>query len=130
VRRLLAVIGALGMVAAALAARQAIEGDEEADTGDEQIVVVCDADLARACDALEGVEVRREDSAVTSAAIDGGDLDDVDAWVTSAAWLEVTESRAERSIGEAVVLAGSPVVLAADAVRADALQALCGGTAA
>ena len=127
-RRLLAVIGAVGMVAAALALRQAMDddADDDGDAGGEEVVVVCDPDLRAACDALgDDVEVRIEDAADTSAALVAGDADGVDGWLTSAAWLEITQDRADASLGEATVLASSPVVLAADADRADAVATLC-----
>jgi hypothetical protein len=132
VRRLLAVIGAVGMVAAAFAVRAALDDDAEGgpDTADDRVLVVCDADLRVACDALgEDVEVRMEDAAVTSAAFVAGDLDEVDGWVTTAAWRELTDSRTERSLGEATVLASSRVVLAVDADRAGAVRSLCEGAA-
>jgi hypothetical protein len=135
VRRVLAVLGAVGMVVAAIVVRQAI--DDEDDTGsdgpagDEQVVVVCDPDLLDACRALgDQVQVLVEDSATASAAIVADDLAGVDGWVTSAAWLEVTENRADGDVGEAVVLAASPVVLAAVADRAEALTVLCAGAPA
>jgi hypothetical protein len=132
VRRLLAVIGAVGMVAAALVVRGALDDDpgEGPDTGDDQVLVVCDVDLEDACGAFgDDVEVRVETAAETSAALVAGELDDIDGWVTSGAWRELTESRADRSLGESAVLASSPVVLAVDADRVDALRDLCGDTA-
>ena len=128
----MALLAAVGMVAGALALRQALDDDRDDSprAGDDALVVVCDPDLTAACDALgDDVEVRVEDSATTSAALVAGEADDVDAWVTSAAWLELTASRAEEPVGEANVLASSPVVLAADVDRVDALRELCGDAA-
>jgi hypothetical protein len=132
VRRLLAVIGAVGMVAAAFVVRNALDddADEGPDTGDDQVLVVCDVDLESACDAFgDGVEVRVEAAVDTSAALVAGELDGVDGWVTTAAWRELTESRADRAVGEATALASSPVVLAVDADRVEALRDLCGDAA-
>ena len=127
---MLAVLGAVAMVAAAVVARGALDDDDGGGggDGDGEVVVVCDADFRATCEALDGdIEVRVEDSAATSAALVAGTLDDIDSWVTSAAWLELTDSRTERPLGEATVLATSTVVLASDADRAEALSALCDG---
>lgn len=129
---MLAVLGAVAMVTAAVLVRQAVDdgdgGNGETGGGDDQVVVVCDPDLRAACDGLDAdIEVHTEDAAATSAALVAGTLDDVDGWVTSAAWLELTESRSERPLGETMVLATSEVVLASDADRAEALAALCEG---
>jgi hypothetical protein len=58
-----------------------------------------------------------------------GTLDDVDAWITTDAWWEVTAGRADRDIGTAELLASSPVVVAVDPARTTALTGLCGGQA-
>ena len=67
-------------------------------------------DLGDACGALgSAVEVRIEDPAITAAAFaEGSVAEDVDAWITSTAWLEVTESRAPDALGEARAIATSP----------------------
>jgi len=102
-------------------------GDDDQEAGDAQVVVVCDPDLRDACTALDDdVTVRVEDSADTATALVDGSLDDVDGWVTSAAWLEVVQARLEGSETSAEALASSEVVVAVDAARADALRALCG----
>lgn len=132
---MLAVLAAVGMVATAVALRQALDDDDggggrNGPQGDARVVVVCDEDLREACEALgSAVEVRLEDSATTSATLAAGEVGDVDAWVTSGAWLEVTTSRADGDVGEAAVLATSTVVVAADVERAGAVTALCDGRA-
>lgn len=130
-RRVLAVIGAVLIVGAAMVGRSMLDDDDaggsSGNRGDEALVVVCDPDLRGACEGLgDGAEVRIEDSAVTAAALAAGDLDDVDAWVTSSAWMEVVRSRAPASIGPAEALAAAPVVLGSDPERADAIVELCG----
>jgi hypothetical protein len=127
----MAVLGASAMVVLAVVVRGHLDddaGDSDGEPGgDDEVVLVCDPDLADACAAFgDEVTVRVEDSAATAAALADGSLDDVDGWVTSAAWLEVATARAERPPGEAAVAATSDVVLAVDALRADALRARCG----
>jgi hypothetical protein len=126
----MAVLGASAMVVLAVVVRGYLDENGDADGepgGDEEVVLVCDPDLRDACAAFgDEVTVRVEDSAVTAAALVDGSLEDVDGWVTSAAWLEVVAARAERPPGEATVAATSDVVLAVDALRADAVRALCG----
>lgn len=130
---MLAVIGAVLIVAAAMAGRSMLDDDDARESsggggGDGAVIVVCDPDLRGACEALgDDVVVRVEDSSTTAAALAAGDLDDVDGWVTSSAWLEVARSRAPESVGEAEALASAPVVLASDPERADAIVDLCGG---
>jgi hypothetical protein len=70
-----------------------------------------------------------EASATTSLGIVDGALDEVDAWVTSDAWFEVTSGRADRDVGVVEELASSPVVAAVDADRSAAVSTLCGGQA-
>ena len=129
-RRVLAVIGAVLIVVGALAVRSMIEGDDDDPSGgdgDGSLVVVCDTDLLGACEGFgAGVDVRIEDSAVTAAALVSGELDTVDGWVTTSAWLEVVRSRAAESVGAAEALAGAPVVIASDLDRAEAIEELCG----
>ena len=128
-RRALAVLGAAAMVAAALAVRSALD-DEGGERASESAggVVVCSVDLLEYCEALPGsVEVRAETAAVVADALTGGSLaSDVDAWVTSAAWLEVVSGRRPDAFGEARPLGRSRVVVAAAPGRADALGQLCG----
>ncbi len=84
------------MVVAAIALRGAIDDDDGGDGVDDgELVLVCAADLVDACHELgSGIEVRSEPAATTAAAIDDGSLpDDVDAWITSTAWVEVVDSR-------------------------------------
>jgi hypothetical protein len=128
VRRALAVLGAVAMVALAVVVRQQIEDDDEgASPGDSGGLVICATDLAEVCDALSGVEVRTEDAAVTAAALADGALDDdAAAWVTTSAWVDVVHARAEGAIGEPERLARSRVVAAVDGARVEAVRALCG----
>jgi hypothetical protein len=130
VRRVLAVLAAVGMVTAAVILRQAMDDDDGGGGGgDGAFVVVCARDLAEACKALDGsVDVRSEDAADTAAALTGGTAaDDIDAWVTSTAWLEVVETRAPQALDEARAIATSPTVVATAPGRFEAITDLCSG---
>ena len=128
-RRLLAVVAAVGMVAAATLLRDGLDDDDEAGGGDGPVVLICATDLAAACQALgSAVEVREEDPAVTAAALAEGDVaEDVDGWITSTAWLEVTQGRAPGALGDARALATSPAVVATAPGRFEAISDLCAG---
>ncbi len=130
-RRVLAVLGAVAMVTAAVVIRGTIDGDggDGGGESDGEAVVVCAADLMDACrDLGGGVDVRAQAATQTAAAIADGTLDeDVDAWVTTTAWVEVVDSRAEGALGEAAALAVSPVVVATAPNRFDAVDGLCAG---
>lgn len=118
------------MVVAAIALRGAIDDDDGGDGVDDgELVLVCAADLVDACHELgSGIEVRSEPAATTAAAIDDGSLpDDVDAWITSTAWVEVVDSRTPNDLGEGVPLATSPAVVATAPGRFDAIADLCEG---
>jgi len=128
VRRVLAILGAVGMVAAAIVIRQAL--DDDADPGrdcDDEVVLVCAADLIDACNELGGgIEVRVETAADTAAAIDEGTLaDDVDAWITTTAWVEVLDSRAPDAPEGIEPIATSPTVVATAPGRFEAITELC-----
>lgn len=131
-KRVLAVIGAIALVLAAAVVRSLIDGDDDPDEGRPSGAtarVVCDPDLRRPCESLASPQVRVEDSAVTSAAIVAGDAD-VDVWVTSSAWAELTAARLQRTsapLGDPVLLASSPVGLHVFADRAAVLEDACAG---
>lgn len=129
-QRVLAVLGAVAIILVAIVVRSAIDDGGEAggNKGGGELIVACDTDLASYCEALTGLDGRIiEASDVTSLAILGGSLEEVDAWVTTDAWYEVTAGRSTRPIGEAELLASSPIVVAADPDRVAAVEALCSG---
>lgn len=132
---MLALLGAVALVAAAVVVRAAIDDDgggprEGGSTGDGELVVVCARDLAPACAALTGVTVIEEDAATTAAQIGSASVPTgVDAWLTTSGWTEVVQARAPGALGGLTALAATPVVVAADPARADALSALCGDVA-
>lgn len=118
------------MVVAAIVVRRALDdGDASSLADDGREVLVCATDLAAACDALgSGVEVRLEAAAETAAAIESGTVAaDVDAWVTTTAWVEVVAARSAGGIGELTAVAASPTVVATAPGRFEAIAELCGG---
>lgn len=131
-QRVLAGLGAVAIVLLAIVVRSAIDDDGGSGGSEDhgEPIVVCDTDLAPYCESLMGLDaVVVEASDVTSSGILDGSLDEVDAWVTTDAWYEVTAGRSTRPIGEAELLASSPVVLAADPDRTAAVEALCSARA-
>lgn len=126
----MAVLGAVVMVAAAMAVRQSLDDDADGDPDDPSgaTVIVCAEDLLEACEAAGAdVEVRAAPAASTAGALADGTLDeDVDAWVTTTAWVEVVEARAPDALGAARALATSPTVVATAPGRFDAIADLCG----
>jgi hypothetical protein len=133
-QRLLALLGAIAIVVAAVLVRSAIDdGDgsrSDRSPSDGHLVVVCARDLAAACDGLTDVTVIDEDAATTAARIGSGSRPDgADLWLTTSAWTEVVEARAAGAIGRVTPLAATPVAVAVDPARADAITALCRGTA-
>jgi hypothetical protein len=135
-QRVLAVLGAVVIVLVAIVVRSALDdegdgGSNPADGRDGQVELICAYDLRPACDALDGVEVTYQSAATTAEHIAEGSpqVDGVDGWVTSSAWLEVLESRAPGALGEATLLATSPAVVAVDPDRTEAVRTLCAGAA-
>lgn len=130
-RRVLAVLGAVGMVVAAVVIRQALDddGSDPGRGGNGDVVLVCATDLLDACNALDGgIEVRAQTAADTASAIDDGSLaDDVDGWITTSAWVEVVDSRAPDALDDAEALATSPTVVATAPGRFETISDLCDG---
>ncbi len=143
-KRFLAVVAAIGMVAAALLVRTVIDGgsgggggssgDGSADT----TTVLCGPDLREFCEALaagdDGVRLVVEDEAETVARLAADDATglNADAWFTvGPAPAVLADDRAAAGSrplavgGTSAPLARSPVVLVAAADRADVLQGAC-----
>jgi hypothetical protein len=126
VKQLLAVLGAVAMIAAAVLIRNAL--DDSGDGGSPTsgpggtVTVACAEDLAAACDALEGAEgitVVREQAADTAALLAKDTPPAVDAWVTTAPWAELVDVQRtfaglDPALGTGTLIARSPVVLAVD----------------
>jgi hypothetical protein len=136
-QRVLAVLGAVVIVLVAIVVRSAIDDESDDDGsgpgegGDGRVELICAYDLRPACDALDGVEVTYQSAATTAEHLADGSpqVDGVDGWVTTSAWLEVLESRSPGALGEGTLLATSPAVVAVDPDRTEAVRTLCAGTA-
>lgn len=131
-KRVLAVLGAIAIVLAAVAVRAAWTGGDGAGAGGRggsPVRLVCDPDLAAACQQLGDVDVAVRDSATLSGDLVAGPLEAVDGWVTSAAWVELTAPRLDDEdarLRRVVRLGADEVVVAALDTRAPVLTAHCG----
>lgn len=130
VKRVLALAGAVAMVVVAVLVRTA--GDDDTEGGSSEgdgsgATVVCATELAEACRALPGATVLVEDAGTTADALRTGAMrDDVDGWLVPAVWVDVVASAApDALVGRGRLVATSPVVLAVDEARADAVADLC-----
>ena len=129
-KQVLAALGAVALVAAALAVRGLIEGD---DGGGGDATVVCPPELAEACQAMGGgttvvVQPAAETADSLVAATSAGQAG-ADVWLVPAPWVEwVRDERAEGGADELVgeptdPVARSPVTLVVWDDRAAALEA-------
>ncbi len=136
-----ALAAAVGLIVAAILARDALDDDGDSAGGSSAgsgTTLVCPTELADACAALEDdVTVRVEAASVTAerltTAADANKAD-VDVWLAPAPWAEVVADARGRAgapalVGEpSTVIARSPVVLVMWNDRAAALEAgACGG---
>jgi hypothetical protein len=144
VKRFLAVLAAVGMVAAALLVRTLIDGggpsgaNNAGDGSSDTTTIICGPDLRRFCEALaaedSSVRVMIEDEATTTdrlATAEAGGLD-ADAWFTvGPAAAVLADDRSSAGLpplelgGTSPVLARSPAVLVAASDRAEALSGAC-----
>src|SRR5688500_263721 len=94
-KRVLALAGAVFLIAAAIVVRAVIVVDDEDSVGtgggdDGDLVVACSPELREACEAIEGVtELRIEHPGATIDALAAGGQ--IDAWVTLDPWPEMAE---------------------------------------
>lgn len=116
------------MIAVSLLVRSALD-DESTPQPSDGGVVICARDLLDYCRELGGgIEVRAETATATAQALSEGTVAaEVDAWITSAAWVEVVEGRVPEALDDPEPLGESPVVVAAAPGRGDALGELCRG---
>jgi hypothetical protein len=110
VQRLLALLGAVALVAGAIAIRQLLVDDDNGGGGGGgggngdggEFVVACVSELEDACRAMaaeEGVEVVVEDAGDTMDKLVAGDAG-YDGWITLAPWAEIVEfARPEDALG-------------------------------
>ncbi len=126
-QRVLAVLGAIGLVLAAIAVRNVIDDDSNDDpsSADGETNVVCAVEPA--CLQLTGraVSPARPQSVLSD--LEAGNPDELDVWVTTSSWLEVLQARAPEVIAEVRSLATSPVIVAALPRYAPAIESLCAG---
>lgn len=145
-KRLLALLAAVGLVLGAIAIRAWVRdgSGDEADPGGEAtpdgaITIVCDTDLEAVCAELgrdvDGLTVRVEEAAETADAWSAaGTRDmDVDGWLVSQPWPGIVTERSDAA-GQAPVLGSpsapiaiSPGVIVMEQERQRALAAHCGG---
>ncbi len=145
-KRFLALLAAIGMVAAALLVRTLVDGGSvgpagggSSGDGDASTTTLrCGPDLRPACESLatqvDDLRIEVEDEGATAArlATDGSSGLGADAWLTVGPWPQVAaDDRAAAGLppldlgGSTPVLARSPVVMVAAVDRADALARTC-----
>jgi hypothetical protein len=129
-QRVLAVLGAIGLVLAAIAVRNVIDDEDPSDRNfpgaiDDDVNVVCA--VAPACEELIGRTVSSARPQSVLSDLEAGNPNDLDVWVTTSSWLEVLEARAPEVIAEVRSLASTPAIVAALPQRAEAIETLCTG---
>lgn len=126
--RVLALIGAVCLIAAAIVARSVLTGDDgggdggDDGGGDAELVVACIPELEDACNAIERpMALSIEDPATTIERLAAGE--DIDAWVTFDPWPAMASELEDRAAFDEVVgVAESGLVVV---VRDDAIPEGC-----
>ena len=127
-KRLLAVIGALAMIVAAIVIRSALEDTQDTHASGKRATIACIAELESACRSLTNVDVRIEDAVVTAKTLTDGTAH-IDGWVTFEPWPDMVNALADRQIaGVGTRLARTDLVIAMAQDRAQRLAVTCGGT--
>ena len=122
-KRLLALAGAVAMVAGALAIRGSFDGDDGGDGGggggSDGLTIACPSELETACRTAFGDEVVVEDAESTLDRFGSAEgATDLDAWVIDRAWADVLVSEHPGSFDEIEPIdARSPVLIAVWADR-------------
>jgi hypothetical protein len=134
-RRVLAVVAAAAMVAAAISVRSRLDRRQQEQAN--PVRVVCAAELGPACDALRGTsaQVTVEPTTTTADRLGHSDAGDsaLDGWLVPAPWPQIVDAeRRTRALlplfGEVgAPLARSPLVLVVRQTLASALAGPCGG---
>lgn len=142
-KRLAAVVLAVGMIVGAVFLRQRIDGgDGGGSDGGGTFALRCATELAQVCDALaadrDDLAVTIEDPGTTAdtlSALEAGTAPDFDAWLVDGPWPEiVADNRSFAGLDDPVlgtssaVLARSPAVIVSQRARVAALETACGGT--
>jgi hypothetical protein len=144
VKRLAALLAAVGMIAGAVLVRGWLDdrrgsGGDRATGASVQLTLVCVTELAGVCEQLAsrepGLRVRTEELTTTVSTLTGGDLDarssEIDGWLTLAPLPEVVDEQRVRAglqpvlTGQVGPLARSPLVLVVWNDRRAALEATC-----
>lgn len=129
-KRLLALLAAVGMVVGAWYLREAwrgdgAAGDDDRDGGPPRLI--CASELADACKGLEGVAVTVEQPGVTYDRLvtEGGALD-ADGWLVSGPWPEMVETQRRIDLTISDPIARSDLALYVNDERKRVLDAACG----
>jgi hypothetical protein len=119
--RVLALIGAICLIAAAIVARAVVSDDGDDDAGSDDgdaLVVACIPELAEACEAIDrAMDLTIEDPGETIARLAAGE--DIDAWVTLDPWptmAEIVEDRVRFDDRQAVARTELTLLARASAV--------------
>ncbi len=151
-KRVFALLGAIGLIAAAVLVRGVLDGDDggtDGGTGANRgaaptaaLTVICISELATVCDQLavdnDKIAIRIEEAQTTLDALIAGDFDATtagfDAWLTVNPYPAQVDEQRDRALLEPVlgepssVLARSPMALVGWNDRLAPLAASCGGT--
>lgn len=136
--RILALLAAVAMVAAAVTVRGAMDDDEERTTT--ALRLVCSTELSSVCEAVAAdgrsdVRATVEAAAGTAerlAAVGRGEDAGLDGWLVAGPWPAIVDEARERAareplLDDGAVLARSPIVLAVRPDRAEVLRRHCEG---
>lgn len=141
--RILAVVAAVAMVAAALVVRGNLDdgGDGSGPSGATPRIV-CATELAAVCEALDDDQGSRVETTVEAVdetakrliALGPDEAPALDGWLVTAPWPEIVDGTRTRAGGRPLLAAGavlarSPAVLAVRADRSEVLANACGGQA-
>ena len=107
-RRLVAFVVAVAMVAGALYARSRMDDDDRSTATPTELRVVCSTELAAACEAIDAA-VTVEDAGLTADRLVDADDPDVDAWVVPSPWPELVDIRRDQHDREPLFGEGTTV---------------------
>lgn len=119
-KRLFALLAAIGMVAVAVVIRSNLDDDDSGGgSSSGPTTIACVTELEAQCRALANVTVRVEDAATTAEAIAAGDAE-LGGWVTLDPWPEIVDLLAKRdAVGDSTRIARSQLVIATVQERQD-----------
>jgi hypothetical protein len=120
-KRMLALMGAVVMIAVAVVIRSSLDGDgTPGPSSSGPLTIACVTELEVQCRALPNVNVRIEDAATTARALADGKAD-IDGWVTFDPWPEIVDALAPGgdAVGDSTRIARSALVIATVKERQD-----------